>query len=243
MHLASQAMPAALTDIPAAEIAIVDMTNTFRKQQKLDPVRPNATLTAAARAYASYLAGTNQFSHTADGRAAGDRISAAGYVWCQIGENLAMHMDSRGFEAHDLAAKSVQGWINSPGHRANMLTPYVTETGVGIARASGSKDPKYISVQLFARPKSLEYEFQISNTASESVSYSFGGETHEVMPSFAVTHTSCMPSEVVFGKIGSGARAKTISMHYKASDGLVYVLKPDKTNGLKVEVSPLEKVK
>ena len=236
-------MPAALPDTPAVEMTIVDMTNTFRRQQKLDPVRPNATLTAAARAYASFLAGSGAFSHTADGRQAGDRINAAGYDWCQMGENLAMHMDGKGFQTRDLAAKSVQGWINSPGHRANMLTPYVTETGVGVARASGSKDPKYITVQLFARPKSLEYEFQISNTSTEAVSYSFDGETHEVMPSFAITHTSCMPSEVVFDKVGSGARAKAISMHYKASDGLVYVLKPDKANGVKVEVTPLEKVK
>ncbi len=122
-------MPAVLPDPPAVEIAIVEMTNTFRKQQHLDTVRPNAGLTAAARAYAAFLAGSGQFSHTADGREAGDRISAAGYTWCQIGENLALHMDSRGFEAHALAEKSVQGWINSPGHRANMLTPYVTETG------------------------------------------------------------------------------------------------------------------
>jgi hypothetical protein len=236
-------MPAVLPDTPAVEIAIVEMTNTFRKQQRLDAVRPNVGLTAAARAYAAYLAKSGQFSHTADGREAGDRISAVGYAWCQMGENLALHMDSRGFEARALAEKSVQGWINSPGHRANMLTPYVTETGVGVARAPGSKDPKYISVQLFARPKSLEYEFQISNTSAEAVSYSFGGETHEVMPSFAVTHTSCMPSEVAFEKVGTGARAKALSMHYKASDGLVYVLKPDQASGLKVEVKPLEKVK
>jgi hypothetical protein len=207
-------------------MTVVDMTNTFRRQQKLDPIRPNATLTAAARAYAAFLAGTGEFSHTADGRQAGDRITAAGYAWCQMGENLAMHMEGHGFQSRDLAAKSVQGWINSPGHRANMLTPYVTETGVGVARAPGSNDPKYITVQLFARPKSLEYEFQISNTSTEAVSYSFEGETHEVMPSY-----------------GSGARAKSISMHYKASDGLVYVLKPDKATGLKVEVTPLEKVK
>jgi hypothetical protein len=231
-------MPAIVPDAPTVEIAIVELTNAFRAENKLGAVKPNAALAAAARAYATYLANTGRFSHTADGRQAGERVQSTGYTWCQVGENLALHLDSRGFESRVLAKKSVEGWINSPHHRENMLAPHVTEIGVGVARAPGN-EPKYISVQLFARPRSLQYEFQVSNTSQESVAYSFSGETHEVMPSFAVTHTACSPGVLSFYKVG----AKAVSLRYEAADGVVFTLKPDKALGVRVDVSPRQKVK
>ena len=215
-------MPAVLPDTPVVEAAIVEFTNVYRGRQKLSALTANAALTRAARAYAAYLAKHGQFSHTADGRGAGERIQSAGYTWCQYGENLALHVDSRGFEARVLAEKSVEGWINSPAHHANLVAPHMTEIGVGVARAP-NKDPKFISVQLFARPKALQYEFQVSNTTDQRVGYTFAGKTHEVAPSFAVTHTSCNPSEISFDSFGSGLWGKKLSMRYDALDGLVSV--------------------
>jgi len=235
-------MPAILPDTPAVEAAIVDLTNAYRSRQKLGSLTTNPILTRAARSYAAYLAKHGQFSHTADGNQAGDRIAAAGYAWCQIGENLAMHVDSRGFEARALAGKSVEGWINSPGHRANLVAPHVTEIGVGVVGAPG-KDPKFISVQLFARPKSLQYQFQVSNTTKERIGYSFGGEAHELKPSFAVTHTACNPSDISFDSFGEGAWAQRLSMRYQALDGLVYMLKPDAKSGVRIEIAPLERIR
>jgi hypothetical protein len=235
-------MPALLPDTSTVETAIIEMTNAYRGRQKLGSLSANADLTRAARAYAAYLAKNNLFSHTADGRQAGDRITSAGYGWCQIGENLALHADSRGFESRGLAQKSVEGWINSPGHRANMVAPNITEIGVGVASAPG-KDPKFISVQLFARPKALEYEFQVSNTTRQSVRYTFNGEAHEIKPSYAVTHSSCNPSEISFDRFGEGSRALRLSMRYEAQDGLVYTLKPDAANGVQIEIAPLERVR
>lgn len=235
-------MTPTLPDLPTVETQIVEMTNTFRADNKLESVRSNAALQAVARSYAAYLAKSGQFSHTADGRQAGDRITAGGYQWCQVGENLAMQLDSRGFESRALAKRSVEGWINSPSHRDNMLAPHVTEIGVGVVRVP-DKDPKFVSVQVFARPKALQYEFQISNSSKEPVTYSFGGETHEVEPSFAITHTACNPSALTFEKIGKAAKAKTVRATYQASDGVVYTLKPDPAKGLKIEISPKLKVK
>lgn len=235
-------MPATLPDTPTVEAAIIDFTNAYRGRQKLGTLKANPALTKAARAYAAYLAKTGQFSHTADGRQAGDRITSAGYQWCQNGENLAMHLDSRGFEARALAEKSVEGWINSPPHRANIVAPAMTETGVGVVRAP-DKDPKFISVQLFARPQSLQVEFQISNSTPERVSYSFGGEEHEIKPRYAVTHTSCNPGEISFDSYGSGLWPKALSMRYEARDGLVYKLEPDDAGGIRVAVTPLERVR
>lgn len=235
-------MPAVLPDTPTVEAAIIEFTNSYRGRQHLGTLKANPNLTKAARAYAAFLAKSGEFSHTADGRQAGDRITSAGYAWCQIGENLAMHLDSRGFQARALAEKSVEGWINSPPHRANLVAPAMTEIGVGVVRAP-DKDPKFISVQLFARPQSLQYEFQISNATQESVGYSFGGEEHEIQPRYSVTHSSCNPGEIVVESVGGGLWPKTLSMRYEARDGLVYKLEPDAEGGVRIDVAPLERVR
>ena len=57
-----------LPDLPQTEIAIVEMTNAFRKDNKLGALKPNAALTAAARAFADYLGRSGKFAHEADGR-------------------------------------------------------------------------------------------------------------------------------------------------------------------------------
>ena len=116
-------MPAQIPDTPAVEAAIIEMTNTYRGRQNLGTLKANPNLTQAARTYAAFLAKSGAFSHTADGRQAGDRITSAGYSWCQIGENLAMHLDSRGFEARSLAQKSVEGWINYQPQHKNLVAP------------------------------------------------------------------------------------------------------------------------
>src|SRR6516225_3405417 len=111
---------ATLPDLSQTEIAIVEMTNAFRKEHRLGEVKPNAALMAAARSLAAYLATTGTFGHEADGRSPAERAEAEGYHYCLISENLAMNLDSRGFESRALANAAVEGWRNSPSHRANM---------------------------------------------------------------------------------------------------------------------------
>lgn len=140
-----------LPDPPKAEIAIVQMTNAFRREQKLGALRQNPKLTAAARAYAAYLARTGALSHSADGRSMDARVRAQGYRFCWLAENLSFRRDAKGYATSSLAGTVVSGWKGSPGHRANMASSQVTEIGVGIARAPGAT-PTYYSVQLMGRP-------------------------------------------------------------------------------------------
>lgn len=235
-------MPAVLPEIPAVETAIVAMTNAFRAENKLGEVKPNPQLAQAARAYAAYLARTNAFSHTADGRQPAERVAATGYQYCQVAENLAMNLDSRGFETWALAAHAVEGWKNSPGHRRNMLTPHVTEIGVAVAQAPASA-PKFISVQLFGRPRSLSYEFAVRNEAAESVTYSFGGKTHQASPRMTITHSTCQPGEVAFERLGSFLFGKSVAARYQAQNGVVYRVAADNAGGIKVEIAPRHKDK
>ena len=193
---------ATLPDLPQTERAIVEMTNAFRRESKLAEVKPNAALTAAARAFAEYLARTGKFAHEADGRQPAERAEASGYRYCRVAENLAMNLDSRGFQTLALAGAAVEGWKNSPGHRANMLQRTVTEIGVAIARAP-DPDPKFISVQLFGRPESLKVEFRIENRTGTAVRYALGEETHTLPVRAVVTHTSCDPEQLSFEQAGA----------------------------------------
>ncbi len=214
-----------LPDLPAAEAAIVEMTNAFRAEHQRAPVRQNPQLAAAARAYSKKLTGYKALSHTADGTTPADRIKGAGYAYCQVGENLAMLLDTRGFTAAEYARRAVEGWEDSPGHRENMLLPYVTETGVGVVRASPT-EPKYIAVQLFARPEATRYSFKVTNAAAKAVSYTFNGEANSVSPREIVTHTACLPGSITFATGGS----------YQATDGQTYAIKPT-PGGIAVEVT------
>ena len=144
-------MPIALPDLPQTAAVILAMTNAFRDENHLGAVALNTALQAAAQSFAVYLATTGTFAHTADGRQPADRARAAGYSYCIVAENIALHQANRGFETADLAGRAVEGWKNSPPHRANMLQPHVTEVGIGLAKAPDG-DPKFVTVQLFGRP-------------------------------------------------------------------------------------------
>lgn len=234
---------AALTpDLPQAELAIVEMTNTVRQRNRLAPVKVNPILTRAARAYGQHMARSKTFSHTADGRSAGDRATAAGYAWCLLSENLSSSLDSRGFAARDLAQQSVEGWLNSPGHRENMLAANVTETGVAVVKVPDAH-PKYFAVQLFGRPQSLRYEFQVSNASAVTVSYTFAGETTAIKPHTAAIHTACEPADITFTMPRGRQAAPGVKARYEARDGQVYTLTSDEEARLRIRVKTRESVR
>ena len=197
-------MPLAAPDLPQTQAAIIEMTNAFRAENHLGVVAPNAALHVAAQAFADYLAQTGAFAHTADGRQPAERVKAAGYNSCIVAENLALHQSNRGYETADLAGRAVEGWKNSPAHRANMLQPHVTETGIGIAQGSDAA-PKFLTVQLFGRPGSYKYSIDIENTFSTPVTYVLGDQKNTIAPSTRVTYTNCVPQDLIFdfGKVTS----------------------------------------
>jgi hypothetical protein len=215
-----------LPDLPKTELAIIEMTNAFRTENKLGPVKPNTALAKAAKAYAQFLAQSGLFSHTADKRKPADRTKEAGYKHCIVSENLAMNQDSRGFATTLLAQQAVTGWKNSPPHREAMLHPHVTEIGVGIAKASDAA-PKYLSVQLFGRPDSLMISFKVKNLVGEPVSYTVANEPVALAKGSLMKHTICTPEPIAF----EGVKAP-----FKATDGAVFSL--TKASGsIKVETS------
>lgn len=105
---------------------VLALTNAERAAAGLPPLAADARLAAAAQAYSTDMAGRGFYSHTSpEGTEPWDRAAAAGARHRGIGENIACGQRS--------PAEVVRGWMDSPGHRANILKPGFTHLGVGYA--------------------------------------------------------------------------------------------------------------
>ena len=90
--------------------------------------RCNATLTAAAQAHSADQASVDTMCHTGtDGSNPGTRIVRAGYRVLGLGRERRQRLPRR--------RVVMVGWMNSPGHRANILNGNFTEIGIGLAYA------------------------------------------------------------------------------------------------------------
>jgi uncharacterized protein YkwD len=221
-------VPDMAPDLPQAELAIVEKTNAFRRANALQELKPNPALTAAARAFANYLARSGKFSHEADGRTPQDRVLAQGYRYCLVAENLAWNLDSRGYDAGRLAREVVEGWKVSPGHRENLLLAGASEIGVAVAQAP-SAAPKFVSVQVFGRPESAQVRFAIRNLTGSAVPYVLGAQTETVQPRETVTHTDCEPRPLRF-------QASPVPTAFAPKDGDRFTVRANKKGVVEVSV-------
>jgi uncharacterized protein YkwD len=183
-------------DLADAVQRIISRTNAFRQQEGRSPVPTNPQLMATVRDFATFMARTGQYGHTADGQSPEARAKAHGYDACLIAENIAYQLNPAGFTTEALAEGFFEGWQHSPDHRKNLLDPAVTETGVGVARSE--QTGAYFAVQLFGRPKSQQIEFQITNTSDLAIQYTIDGQTLPLPPQSTRTHQQCRPAEVTF---------------------------------------------
>jgi hypothetical protein len=174
----------------------VEQTNQFRREQKLSPVSPNENLRETAQYFAEFMARTNKYGHTADGQRPSQRAAEHGYEYCIVSENIAYAYRSTGFTESELAENFVQGWIDSPEHRENMVESAVKEIGVAVAHSQESGH--YFAVQMFGRPRSASIEFQVVNESGEAVRYKIGERAYSLPPRFTRTHQQCRPSQVSF---------------------------------------------
>jgi hypothetical protein len=233
-------MAALAPDLPKVEQHIVAMTNQVRRDRNLSTLMVNAILTKAARAYAQRLARTGQFSHTADGRDAGQRAESAGYKPCAIAENLAMDRSAQGFDSGQLAMQAVAGWMNSPSHRANILMASATEIGVGVARSPDAV-PKFISVELFARPASDSLKFEVVNASGANVTYAFGGKTRDLKPQMIITQSTCGDGQITFSKPAGFFSSESEIARIRAENEKRYTLKNSQGGTITVEIGALAK--
>ena len=94
----------------------------------------NDPLTQASLVHSDDMVAGNFFSHTgSDGSSAGQRATAAGYVWRAWGENIAAGQPS--------VASVVDAWMASPGHCANIMS--ATFRDIGVACVNGGAGNTY----------------------------------------------------------------------------------------------------
>jgi uncharacterized protein YkwD len=197
---ASKAAQPQLADSIKASDKIVEQTNSFRQEQKLEQLKKSEQLTNAAKYFAEFMAATNKYGHTADGKNPVDRAREKDYEHCIVLENIAYLYSSEGFETEQLAKKFTEGWKQSPGHRKNMLDGDVTNIGVAIAM---SEEGRYFAVQMLGRPRSQVISFQVVNMSDVEIEYEDGEQTNRLLPMNLVTYQRCRPAELVF-KLGEG---------------------------------------
>ncbi|MEU4447597.1 CAP domain-containing protein [Actinosynnema sp. NPDC050801] len=114
------------TDVELAEAKVVELTNGQRAAHGCPALAADDRLAAAARAHSADMAAQNYFDHVSkDGRSFVDRVKAAGYP-APGAENIAAGQRT--------AEAVVKGWMDSPGHRANILNCKLKTLGVGMAR-------------------------------------------------------------------------------------------------------------
>lgn len=168
---------------------IIKRTNIFRKSQDLEPVETNETLQKAAREFAQFMAREDKYGHQANGQTPAQRAEDAGYEICRVAENIAMQFRSTGYSTGALGKLFVEGWKKSPGHRKNMLTEDVTQTGVAIAQSS--RTGVYYAVQLFGRPRDQAIEFTMTNGTDDVRAYRINDQAFELAPRQYRTHWYC----------------------------------------------------
>ncbi|HUN82560.1 MAG TPA: CAP domain-containing protein [Phycisphaerae bacterium] len=138
---------------------LIHAVNAERAKLKLPPLKANDTLSQTAEFYACRLIDGQFFSHVDpyDGSTVDSRAANFGYAFLKVGENLA--------EGQDSVEQVMSEWLESPGHRANILDPAFTE--IGIAVKSGGPMGR-CWVQEFGRPITAGEETHAAASDAES---------------------------------------------------------------------------
>ncbi len=130
----------------SAEQIIIETNAQRNANGNLPALTYNAKLAAAAKAKAEDMFAKQYFEHISpDGTDPGELVKAHGYDYMVAGENLILGNFNDEKEI-------VQLWMNSPGHRANILNTRFTEIGVAIIKGTYKGKTAWIGVQEFGTP-------------------------------------------------------------------------------------------
>ena len=117
-----------LPDVEALEHRCLNEINRVRRAHRLAPLEHSKELLLVARNHSRRMSEEGFFSHTdPDGFSIKERVNRAGIKWKAVAENIA---SSRGYS--NPVAVSMHGWMESEGHRSNILNQYFNLTAVGV---------------------------------------------------------------------------------------------------------------
>lgn len=140
-------------EITTAEQDLINRINTARKTARTcgttsygaaAALTHAAKISTAALNHSKDMANKNFFSHTgSNGSTVGKRVTAAGFSWSYVAENIAA--------GYTKPADVVAGWLASPGHCVNIMTKKATRIGVGYAYNANSTYKHYWTMDV-AKP-------------------------------------------------------------------------------------------
>ena len=120
----TQQPTAADASISSIEQQVLTLTNQERAKEGLKPLSTDSALMDSARAKSSDMSNNNYFSHTSPTLGSPfDQMKAKGIQYKAAAENIA--------KGQRTAAEVVNGWMESPGHRANIMNGNFTHIGIG----------------------------------------------------------------------------------------------------------------
>lgn len=138
-----------LSSAAQIEAEVLRLSNIEREKAGLNSLSADETLAATARAHSADMIARDFFAHdNPDGCSSSCRVTAAGYRWQMIGENIYM-MSGWDLSPQEAAIMTVNGWLGSPGHRENLLKQGYTESGIGVVVQG---DAAYATA-LYAKPR------------------------------------------------------------------------------------------
>lgn len=117
--------PIARASRAALQRAVVCLVNKERHRRGLPRLRENSRLNRSAQGWTNIMVTHRDFSHGADFAA---RISAVGFNWSNVGENIAT--------GYSTPASVVKAWMASKGHCQNILNPIYRYVGTGVSDSS-----------------------------------------------------------------------------------------------------------
>lgn len=131
---------------------LVDALNAVRLRHRLPPLQHHPQLDVSAQAHAEDMLRRNYFAHESpEGRSAPERVQreTPRLIACDIRENIYMVSTSAREPRSKRVADAYDGWMNSPGHRANIVNRTSTHVGFGVAsRVVNGRRVEYV-VQVF----------------------------------------------------------------------------------------------
>lgn len=141
-------------EVETYQADLLELVNAARSEARMcgdthyaaaAPLTYSCTLEEAAQAHSSDMATYNFFSHTgSDGLSVGARVTATGYPWSIVGENIAAGYSS--------PSAVMAGWLDSPGHCANIMRDSFSEFGTARVAGDGTDYANYWT-QVFAHPR------------------------------------------------------------------------------------------
>jgi len=153
------------------EVRVVELVNQERAGAELEPLEIDVRLMESAFLHSDDMAQTPFFGHTgSNGSTMAQRIVAAGYTpWNQLAENVAA--------GYTTPESVVAAWMDSPGHRANILHPDLEDIGVGYVYLPGTPYWHYWTQNFGRSSTALESPRDFCPACSDTLDNDLDGAT------------------------------------------------------------------